>query len=150
MRLPDFTLRGFKPPREALDLGLGDLEHEILELLWARGGETSVREVWNALGARQAYTTVMTTLDRLHRKALLERRMEGRAFVYWPRVSRDEFAHAVTKGVVEELLAREEGGVGDPVLTCIVEAVSERDRALLDELERLILKRKRLLDRKED
>jgi predicted transcriptional regulator len=118
-----------------------------MEAVWRRG-EVSVREMHSAFGERMAYTTLMTTLDRLHKKGLLDRRKDGRAFLYSPRVSPEQFQQGIAKGVIEGLLGRGAEGV-EPVLACIVEAVSERDRALLDELDRLVKEKRRELRRKE-
>ena len=66
---------------------LGHLEITVLEILWDRG-ESNVHEVVEKLDRPLAYTTVMTTLDRLFKKGLLERRKSERAFFYSPRLSR--------------------------------------------------------------
>ena len=70
---------------------LGPLEKRLLEALWERGNAT-VRDLLNGDGGCQdlAYTTVMTTLDRLFKKGLLARRKVGRAFVYRATASRAE------------------------------------------------------------
>lgn len=128
-----FTLRGFRPPRESLAIALGTLERELMEVIWDRD-EVSVREMHAIVAKRSAYTTLMTTLDRLHRKGLLARRKEGRAFVYRARVSRSEFAQTVAKEVIGGMLAEH----SEPMVACIVDAVSDHDRALLDTLERLV------------
>ncbi len=91
----------------------------------------------------------MTTLDRLYKKRLLDRRKDGRAFFYSPAVSREEFEHGIREDVIDGLLGPEAEGV-QPVLACIVDTVSERDRQLLDELDRLIKDKKRELRRKVD
>ena len=142
MKPPRFTLRGFRRPREVVGLALGKLEREVMEEVWKRG-EANVRDVHAAFGERAAYTTLMTTLDRLYKKGLLERRKEGRAFLYGPRVSREEFEKGVAKDVIDGLLGLRAG----PVLACIVEAVSERDRSLLDELDRLLKEKRRQLQK---
>jgi predicted transcriptional regulator len=90
----------------------------------------------------------MTTLDRLHKKGLLERRKEGRAFFYSPRFSPDEFERNFARDVINKLLGRGSDGV-EPILACIIDAVSERDRALLDELDRLIKEKRREAPRKD-
>ena len=61
----------------------------MLEALWTRGDAT-VRELVNDHCEGLAYTTLMTTLDRLFKKGLLTRKEEGRAFRYAPRFSREE------------------------------------------------------------
>ncbi len=136
-----FTLRGFKHPQELFDDSLGKLEREVMDAVWYLG-ESSVREVQRRLGEENAYTTLMTTLDRLHKKGLLSRRKVGRAFLYQQAVSRRELESGMVAGVIDSLLGRRSGKV-EPVLACIVDAVSERDHALLDELERLVQEKKR-------
>jgi predicted transcriptional regulator len=143
MPAPKFTLRGFRRPREVASLALGKLERQVLDETW-RSGEVTVREVYTAFGENVAYTTLMTTLDRLYKKKLLQRRKDGRAFLYSPAVSREEFEHGIREDVIDGLLGRGAEGV-EPVLACIVDAVSERDRELLDELDRLIKQKRREL-----
>jgi predicted transcriptional regulator len=130
---------------------LGPLEREVMELIWRRpeeAAEVSVRDIYTAFEGRLAYTTLMTTLDRLRKKGLLERRKEGRAFIYSPRFSPDEFERSVARDAINMLLGRGSNGV-EPILACIVDAVSERDRALLDELDRLIKEKRRAAPRKD-
>jgi predicted transcriptional regulator len=70
-------------------LPLGPLEQQLLKRIWARGNAT-VRELVDVGDLDIAYTTVMTTLDRLYKKKLLDRAAEGRAFRYSPRVTKEE------------------------------------------------------------
>jgi len=122
---------------------LGPLERRLLELLWERSDEASVRQVCEAI-PDLAYTTLMTTLDRLHRKGLLSRRRRGRAFHYRPRVSRAELDRDQAARAFETLLAPGAGTESlRPVLSYFVETVEARDQALLDELERLVRARRR-------
>ena len=118
---------------------LGALETEVMEAVWEEGGELSVRDVHARFEARLAYTTVMTTMDRLYKKGLLGRRKDGRAFLYAARLSRRQFALDAGAGVFLGLLDRE----GEPALSFLVDAVTERDRELLDALERLVRAKKR-------
>ena len=147
MKTPRFLLRGFRRPRELACFALGNLERQVLDEIWQRG-EVSVRDVYRAFGERIAYTTLMTTLDRLYKKNLLERRKDGRAFLYLPAVSEADLTKGITEDVIEGLLGRGADSV-EPVLACIVDTVSERDLELLDELDRLIReKRKELMQEK--
>lgn len=127
----------------ALGTLFGALELRVLEALW-RLGEASVADVQARLGRRLAYTTVMTTLDRLHKKGALERRKLGRAFVYRPLYSRDQIEHGVLARLLGGLL---DGATGraEPVLSSLVDAVGETDRELLDALERLVRRKRRSL-----
>src|ERR1700693_4623387 len=81
--------RIFHPFRSAAARQLGPLEQRLLDGLWDQGSST-VRELLESGCPELAYTTVMTTLDRLYKKGLLTRSEEGRAFRYVPRFSRDE------------------------------------------------------------
>ncbi|HEY0408198.1 MAG TPA: BlaI/MecI/CopY family transcriptional regulator [Pyrinomonadaceae bacterium] len=148
MKIPGFTLLGFKRPREVVCETLGKLERKVMEETWRRK-EVSVRDVCVSFGEQIAYTTVMTTLDRLHKKGLLDRRKSGRAFLYSPRVSRAEMEQGVAKDVIEGLLGSDSASGVEPVLACIVDAVSERDRELLDELDRLVREKRRELRRQD-
>ena len=147
MKSPGFLVRGFRRPPEVASLALGKLERQVLDEAW-RCGDVTVREVYVAFGENVAYTTLMTTLDRLYKKGLLARRKDGRAFLYAPALSREEFEHGIREDVIDGLLGRGAEGV-EPVLACIVEKVSERDRELLDELDRLVKEKKRELRRQD-
>jgi predicted transcriptional regulator len=147
MKIPSFTLRGFKRPREVVGAALGKLEREVMNITWQRG-EICVRDVFQAFEERIAYTTLMTTLHRLYKKGVLDRRKQGRAFLYSPRVSPIEFEQGIARDLIEGLIGRAEDGV-EPLLACIVDAVSEHDRAFLDALDRLIREKKQELRRKQ-
>jgi predicted transcriptional regulator len=145
MRLPAFRLLGFQRPSDVVLPALGKLEREVMQIIWRRG-RASVRDVHDELAGRIAYTTLMTTLDRLYKKGLLAREKDGRAFRYAPRVTPEEFERGIAQDVVDALLGRSQDAV-EPVLACIVDAVSEHDRELLDELERLVREKRRQLRR---
>src|SRR5581483_9259463 len=117
-----------------LDSSLGQLEREVMAIAWEHG-EVTVRDACERLGSAVAYTTVMTTMDRLFKKRLLARRKVGRAFVYRAIATRQELQGAVATELMQSLL-RGQTGETLPVLSSLVDAVSERDRSLLDELER--------------
>jgi predicted transcriptional regulator len=122
---------------------LGPLEADVMDVLWSRD-EGNVRDVVQLLERPLAYTTVMTTLDRLYKKGLLLRRKSERAFVYSPRLSRQQWEHKRAGDFLAAFLAGPQPS-GDVLISCLVDAVGTRDEALLDELERKIkLKRKEL------
>ena len=125
---------------------LGHLEMQVMEWVWSRA-EGSVHDVMRGLDRALAYTTVMTTLDRLYKKGLLDRRKEERAFVYSPRLSRAEWERQRAGDLVAGFLASK-AAPGELLVSCFVEAVGERDQALLDELERNIRRKRRELERR--
>jgi predicted transcriptional regulator len=103
-------------------LALGKLERQVLDEAW-RSGEVTVREVYTAFGENVAYTTLMTTLDRFYKKKLLQRRKDGRAFLYSPAVSREEFEHGIREDVIDGLLGRGAEGVEPPKVHYLIESV---------------------------
>lgn len=116
-------------------LELGPLELKVLDVLWERKRASTVRSVQPSF-PQLAYTTLMTTLDRLYRKGLLRRSRLGRAFGYVPRCSRDEFFGQMVSGHVADLLAS--CGDSTVLLSTLVEAVGHADAELLDELEAIV------------
>ena len=123
-------------------LSLGPLERELLELLWRRDEPAVVREVLEHV-PQLAYTTVMTTLDRLHKKGLLRRVPRGRAFAYEPATSREALHARAAAGV---LLDDARSAAHGPLLSCFVDEVGRRDERLLDELEQLVRDARRRRD----
>ena len=82
---------------------LGQLEAVIMDRMWSWGRPTAVREVLEDLQRDRdiAYTTVMTVLDNLHRKGILVREKDGRAYRYQPARTRENY----TAALMDEVLA---------------------------------------------
>jgi predicted transcriptional regulator len=138
-------MRGTKDPLQA---ALGPLERAVMDTVWS-GGEFSVRDVQERLANPVAYTTVMTTLDRLFKKGLVTRRRDGRAFVYTAALERHELETRMSTGLLSGMLSSGSGATR-PFLSNLVDVVGDTDNALLDELERLVRdKRERLQDERE-
>ena len=115
--------------------GLGPLETRVLEFLWSERRGVTVRHVRVAFPLL-AYTTLMTTLDRLYRKGWLIRRPRGRAFAYEPRGSREELLGEMVSGDFTNLL--DAPGASTAILSTLVRAVGRADAQLLDELDALV------------
>ena len=114
---------------------LGPLEQRLLDGLWAKGPAT-VRELLENGCPELAYTTVMTTLDRLFKKGILTRWEEGRAFRYGPRFSREELSRQVAGQALCQLL--DTSPSSSLPLSFLVEILGERDAQLLDDLQELV------------
>jgi predicted transcriptional regulator len=121
---------------------LGPLERRLLETLWERGN-TTVRELVESGDTDLAYTTLMTTLDRLYKKNLLSRQAEGRAFRYTPRFTREELHREEAGEAFRQML--DASRASSLPLSYLVEIVSEHDAHLLDDLSRLVESKRRKL-----
>lgn len=90
---------------------LGELETEIMEIVWSNQDSTSVKEVTNLLKDRRkiAYTTVMTIMGRLSKKGLLKRKMVknpyGYKYEYKAAYSKDKFLTRVSQQIIKNLVA---------------------------------------------
>ncbi len=127
---------------------LGPLEAGVMDVVW-RFGAADVRQVAARLPRPLAYTTVMTTLDRLYKKGLLERRKRQRAFVYAARLDRAQWLRRRAGHLVSAFFAPVQPGprLGrEAMLSCLLEAVESYDVGLLDQLEKRIQAKRRALD----
>lgn len=135
--------------RDPLGAALGSLERQVMEVVWD-GTSFTVRDVHARLSRPVAYTTVMTTLDRLFKKGFVARTRQGRAFLYTAARSRAEVEAAMASGVLGGLLSQGSAGA-IPILSNLVDAVSAQDGGseLLDALETLVRERRRKLEEQE-
>ena len=128
------------------EFSLGRLEFDLMQILWSRG-ESSVRDVVQELDRPLAYTTVMTTLDRLYKKGLLTRHMQERAFVYSARLSHQEWERRRAEGIMSSFLSGSAAS-RDLMLSSFLDAVGQHDAVLLDELEKKIRRKRKELFRR--
>lgn len=117
---------------------LGELEQRVMELLWDQS-PLAVRDVQRRVGGKLAYTTLMTTLDRLYKKGLLARDKVGIAFVYRPAIDRQEYQRRVVEAAVAPLFEKGSGGV----LAAFVDVAADVSEENLKALEKLIAARRR-------
>lgn len=129
-----------KPADPQLAAVYGPLELRVLEALWSRGTRSCVRDLQPQFPG-VAYTTLMTTLDRLFRKGTLTRVKDGRAFYYEPKSSHDQLVSELAGSTLATILPGNTDAVR-PILSMFVDTVGRRDEALLDELEELVRARR--------
>jgi predicted transcriptional regulator len=137
--------RIFQPFRSA-SRQLGPLEQRMLDGLWSKRSAT-VRELVEGDSQDLAYTTVMTTLDRLFKKGLLARSEDGRAFRYTPRFSREELHREAASHAFRQLL--DASPASSLPLSFLVEILGERDEQLLDDLRKLVDRKRRELGQRD-
>jgi predicted transcriptional regulator len=107
--------------------GFGDLEAVVMDLVWAADGVITVRDVLEELQRDReiAYTTVQSTMDNLHRKGWLTRHREGKAYLYTPRLTREQYSAQMMRDALDA------GGRSDLVLAHFMETISAEESAEL-------------------
>src|ERR1700677_3545407 len=109
--------------------GFGELEAVIMDRMWSRDSAipTTVRELFDELATERgiAYTTVMSTMDNLHTKGWLARERDGKAYRYWPTLSREQHSAQLMREALDG------GGRSDLVLSHFLEQSSPEDSARL-------------------
>ncbi len=120
---------------------LGHRECQVLEIVWADGNAT-VEQVSRRLPIRLAYTTVMTTLDRLFKKGLLTRVKSDRAFIYSPAVSSCDLESLRARALLDRFFY-ETASSPDVLLSCLVDVIGTYDDKLLHNLEEKVRAAKR-------
>jgi predicted transcriptional regulator len=117
--------------------GFGDLEAVIMRLVWDHDGAVTVRELFDQLREERviAYTTVMSTMDNLHRKGWLERVKDGKAYHYTATASREEYSARLmrealagggdTEAVLSHFVAQMDGEESD-ALRAVVRRITRR------------------------
>jgi len=135
---PDISV--FRPDRPGVRKVLGDLEAEIMELIWARppGQGTTVREVFEVLYERRrvAYTTVMNTMTRLAKKRLLRVEKRDQAYIYYPNLTKPEFVSRFVGRILEDLFVNFAGATREGLDALPDQQAAARARTLLDEIAR--------------
>lgn len=129
----------FKPHKLGYRKVLGDLEADIMKVVW-KLDRVTVREVYEQLRLEKslAYTTVMTIMGRLAEKGLLAKEPQGNAFVYTPTISEADFAKQVVSEVIDGLLEE----FAEPAISHMVDKLGLENKEKLDRLEQIIKERR--------
>ena len=128
-------IRKFKINESGLNRFFGPLEAKILDVLWDNT-EMTIKEVQQELEKEKTtnFNTVMTVMNRLTEKGILQKRPEGRSSLYKPILSRSEFLDTQSKEMTNELIEE----FGTVVVSHMLDALEEVDDDLVAKLERKI------------
>ena len=121
---------------------LGDLQLRIMKVLWERR-EATVAEVLDTLDdadASLAYTTIATMLRKMEVRGLVSHRVDGRSFIYAPKIAAEDVSRSMADHLVDRLF---EGSLLDAVSHLLT--TREVSKGELKQLEKLIAERKRKL-----
>jgi predicted transcriptional regulator len=130
----------FRLLRASRKIRLGVLEQRLLSVMWQRPDGVTIRELRNCAEIGRAYMTIMTTLNRMRKKGLVDRTaVKGSkvlTFRYVPRFTRAEVERNVISHAIRQVLGLDVAG---PLLISgLVEEIGEHDAELLEELGRLV------------
>jgi len=91
---------------EYLSMRLGPLEKRVLEKIWEKGEEITVKDVWESFKERYAYTTILTIFQNLEKKGLISGRLKGKVKFYKARITKEEYYKEklanYLRGIIEE------------------------------------------------
>ncbi len=94
----------FNPFGRGLEIFLGPTEAKLMELAWEKESLTVKKALYFLDHQKElAYTTVMTILSRLADKQLLKKEKNGRSFIYYPTISKEDFIKTRRKTVMDGL-----------------------------------------------
>ena len=102
---------------------LGELESEIMEIIWRRQDTTSVKDVADILEKRRkiAYTTVMTIMARLVEKGVLVRHLRGVSYLYKPKTTKEQFIAGAVHGIFSSAVST----LGEEVLAHFIKEIQK-------------------------
>ncbi|MFJ8263035.1 BlaI/MecI/CopY family transcriptional regulator [Rummeliibacillus sp. NPDC094406] len=125
-------IRKFKMHESGLNRFFGPLEAKIMDILW-NSDEMTIKEVQHHLEKEKAtnFNTVMTVMNRLVEKGILQKRAEGRSSMYKPIQSRNEFVDTQSKEMTNELMDE----FGNVVVSHMLDALEDVDDELVKKLE---------------
>jgi len=136
---PDIST--FRPDRPGIRKVLGDLEAEIMELIWARPPDqgTTVRDIFEVLYERRrlAYTSIMNTMTRLAKKKLLRVEKKDLAYIYYPSCTQQEFVSQFVGRILEDLFVDFSGATLEAINALPDRQAAAHARRLLDEINQL-------------
>lgn len=121
---------------------LGELESQVMDIVWARG-EATVRDVHEAITRRRplAYTTIMTVMSRLADKGVLRRKLADGAYRYRPARPRAEFESDAATRLLKDAL----DSYGSTAIASFVDLLAAEDPARIDDLDRALKAKRRAL-----
>ena len=134
----DVPIQSFKLAEEGLTHIFGELEAKLVEAVWELE-QASVQDVIDHLGGNLNYKTIMTVLNRLTEKDVLNRHKEGRAFVYTATASRQDLLAGVFDQMVRGMFNDDFRKIA---LAQLIETAEEIDPQLLDDIDQLIKQHK--------
>ena len=128
-------IKKFKTNETGLNRFFGSLEAKIMEILWD-GPEMSIKDVKQKLDQEKStnFNTVMTVMNRLVDKGVLEKRMEKRTSLFQPLFSKEEFLRTQSRELTQDLMDE----FGPLAVNHMLDALDEADPILIEKLEQKI------------
>lgn len=135
-------MQNFKYEGSGLNRFFGPLEAKIMEILWNNAEEMTIKDVQQKLDKEAKannFNTVMTVMNRLVDKGILQKKAVARSYQYKPVVTREAFMETQSKELTLDLIEE----FGSLAVTHMVDALDKVDPGLLDQLEQKIKEMKK-------
>lgn len=135
----------FRLRKAGLGRALGDLEKNIMDILWLRG-EATGKEIFSEIRQSRniAITTVLTVLERLAKKGIVRKTKGESVYVYVPAFTKAEFTDRVSQEVMKGIMDIS----ASSAVASLVDILADRDPHELDRLSKLIEKKKKEIRQK--
>ena len=110
MESDDFSIKEYKLTEDKLESIFGSLETQVMKKIWQHKEPVKVRDIYEELKKERkiAYTSVMTTMNNLHEKGILDRDVQtgrgGLLYIYWPKLSRTQVESTIVERVLDSLI----------------------------------------------
>ncbi|HRN69683.1 MAG TPA: BlaI/MecI/CopY family transcriptional regulator [Candidatus Woesebacteria bacterium] len=126
---------------------LGELEQKVMAVIWNSSESMKSREVLDAIGEEYAYTTIMTIMDNLYQKGILDREKRGITYYYFPKKSRSQVINGKLETIFNEILGSYKELAINKFLDTLGDSAEDIEY-LEDYLKKLKNKKKKRLDDK--
>lgn len=136
MKKQDIKFENLHLSESGIRKALGFLEADIMEIIWGKG-RLSVREVFEIIKNKRdiAYTTVMTTMDRLYKKGILSRKKIFKGYTYWPKLTEK----TLEKHIIRETLKGLFSDMKEPLMSYFANPEEPEDLEVIRNFSHIII-----------
>ncbi|OZB97633.1 BlaI/MecI/CopY family transcriptional regulator [Paenibacillus sp. XY044] len=131
MKMNKFNYQG-----RGLERFFGPLEAKVMEVIWSRLEAVTIKEVNAKISEdkRMSFNTIMTVMNRLVDKGVLQKKLQGKSYVYSPVLTKEQFLEEQSKELSYDLVKE----FGSRAVAHMIDAMEQVDPDLLDQLEKQI------------
>ncbi|WP_163877176.1 BlaI/MecI/CopY family transcriptional regulator [Paenibacillus favisporus] len=131
MKMNKFNYQG-----RGLERFFGPLEAKVMDVIWSRLEAVTIKEVNAKISEDKpmSFNTIMTVMNRLVDKGILQKKLQGKSYVYSPVLTKEQFLEEQSKELSYDLVKE----FGSRAVAHMIDAMEQVDPDLLDQLEKQI------------